>query len=137
MVGLSEYLKLFIGIHYCFGGNNPMTGFDCSGLVCEGLRAMDVIRYNEDLTAQGIWNKLLMGHKSFSPTTFEKDDLIFYGKSPTEITHIGVAVSRWQLIEAGGGRSTTKTVAEAKKRNAFVRIRPIRMRKDLVGAIRL
>lgn len=134
-----EYLINFIGVPYIYGGNNPLVGFDCSGLIVEGLRAQGLIRHDEDLTSQGIYNRMTTGMKYFSPelSGVQRDDLLFFGKSPMEITHIAIARDSRIMLEAGGGDSKCTTIGKAKKRNAFVRERPIRMRSDLVATIRI
>jgi hypothetical protein len=37
------------------------------------------------------------------------------------------------MLEAGGGNSKTTSLAVAAEQNAYVRIRPIRFRKDVFG----
>ena len=39
-------------------------------------------------------------------------------------------INEFQIIEAGGGGSETKTEEDAKKHNAYVRIRPLDYRGD-------
>jgi len=61
--------------------------------------------------------------------------LCFYGKSVNAITHIAMMINEYQVIEAGGGDSTTVTLEEAKKRGACVRVKAFGHRKDLVATI--
>ena len=35
-----DYIKRFIGRPYSWGGDDPMSGFDCSGLIHETLQAV-------------------------------------------------------------------------------------------------
>jgi len=127
-----EYLMLFMGTLYGYGGDMPFVSLDCSGLICEGLRAYGVIRYNEDLTSQGIYNRLSKRDGSISVryTNIRANDILFFGGLHSRIIHISIAKNSWQMLEAGGGDSTTITEADAINKDAFVRIRPISNRKE-------
>ena len=134
-----SYLMHFIGALYIWGGNNPSYGVDCSGLINEGLKAYGHIKEDQDYTAQGIFDKLKVGYKSFSPSPhhIQSNDILFFGKSIKTISHVAIAIDRWQMLESGGGDRTTTTKAKAIKANAMVRVRPINRRSDLVAVIRL
>jgi len=133
-MSIATYLLLFIGLPYIYKGNNPLTGFDCSGLVCEGLRIKGIVGYKEDLCSQDIYHRLLE-NGLYAPQGIKKDAILFFGKSISQITHVAVAVDQFTMIEAGGGDSTCTTEEEAARRNAFVRLRPITMRRDLVAVL--
>lgn len=122
-----NYLFHFIGSRYQWTGEGPFNmGFDCSGLVLEGLRSIGQWG-KDDATAQNI-------HDKFSSMPKEKQvsvgSLLFFGKDIKSITHVGVAINNYQYIEAGGGDS--KTVDKG-----MVRIRPLSWRKDLVSVINI
>jgi peptidoglycan DL-endopeptidase CwlO len=124
---LVNYLKSFIGSRYQWGGEGPYNiGFDCSGLVLEGLRSIGKWGMN-DMNSQGIFRVFeAKGKKSVKA---DLGDLLFFGKDTNSITHIGVAINNYQYIEAGGGDS--KTVDKG-----MVRVRPISgWRKDLVAVL--
>jgi len=59
--------------------------------------------------------------------------LVFFGKG--KATHIGLCLNDQLMIEAGAGGSKIKTVADAIKYNACVRVRPIENRNDLIVKI--
>ena len=129
---IAAYLMSFIGVPYMWAGNNPLTGFDCSGLICEGLRAHGFIF--ADMNSQGLYNFFL---KQGKRSQLAPDSLLFFGKSRDEISHIAMAIDESTMIEAGGGNETTTTLSAAKAANAFVRVRPITYRKDLVAVLKI
>ena len=63
--------------------------------------------------------------------------LLFYGKSTSEITHVDVCISPEANLSIGasGGDSTTKTIDDAIKADARVKINYIR--KDLIASLYL
>lgn len=132
---LIKYAYSFVGVPYVYSGNNPISGWDCSGFVNEVLKSMGVINWRLDLNAQGIKETLLKtNHESIFPIC-EEGSILFFGKSKNSVSHVAIALNNKLMIESGGGDSTTTSIDEAKKRGAFTRIRPIRT--DLVESIRL
>jgi cell wall-associated NlpC family hydrolase len=127
-----QYLLSFCGLPYIWGGNNPVQGFDCSGIVLEFLHAVGVYR-GGDINALGIYNFF---HDKDLATPQYFGDLLFFGKSKIFITHIAIALDETYMVEAGGGSQLSTTPEMAGKIGAFVRIRPINHRKDLVAACR-
>ncbi len=135
------YAERFIGTAYHFGtapggGDDPVAGYDCSGLVTEVLRATGDLAYGERLNAQGLHDRFKK--KSVRPVgAILPGDLLFFGKGLTGIYHVAIAHGSGRMIEAGGGDSATTNDAQAAARNAFVRIRPIAMHRDLVAVVRI
>jgi cell wall-associated NlpC family hydrolase len=129
---LFHYALSMVGKPYIWGGDNALQGFDCSGLVIELLKAIGAAPPS-DTTAQGIYNHFktncTIGSQNFGA-------LCFYGKSLSEITHIGFLLSENLMIEAGGGGSKITTIGEALRADAVVRVRPVNFRRDLVCVIR-
>jgi cell wall-associated NlpC family hydrolase len=123
-----NYAYSFVGTPYRWGGENPMTGYDCSGFVQEILRSVG-LDPKGDQTAEDLYNKIFSISK-FQPE-LKPGSLVFYG-SPDKIKHVAFAVNNFQVIEAGGGNSKTKTMEDAENQNAFVRIRPFDSRFDCV-----
>lgn len=129
---LRDYALTFVGIPYRWGGSNPMTGFDCSGLIQELLSSVGIDPIG-DQSAQalfeyfrenGRYNEMVCG------------TLIFYGKDLRNISHVAMMIDHNRIIEAGGGDSRTTTLEAAIVQNAFVRVRHIRHRKDIIAIIR-
>jgi len=119
-----HYAWQFIGVPYEWGGDNAQ-GLDCSGFVGVILRAVGLIGNREDLTASGIYTRF-----SYAMTEKPKaGNLVLYGSSFKDITHIGFMVSDLHILEAGGGGSKTTDIQKADDHNAFVRARPYDYRK--------
>jgi len=125
---LVEYLQRFIGTVYRWGGDDPVGGFDCSGLVSEGLRALGWLRWDERLGSGQFADR-------FHDLVVDDDPLL--GDVLCWPGHVAVAVDERTMIEAGGGGPSTTTEGEAAKDNAFVRLRPISMRPRPAFVIRL
>lgn len=130
-----EYALKFIGRPYVWGGDGGGKfggGFDCSGLVVECLQAFGAVE--GDFTAQALYKHLLaLGWAKVPRGLVNAADVLFWGKSEAAVTHVSLAASDWQHIEAGGGGSKCKT---AENSAGMVRLRPIASRKDFVAALR-
>jgi cell wall-associated NlpC family hydrolase len=117
-----------IGQPYLWGGNGPELtelpngdtevtgGFDCSGLTRAAYAAAGV---EIPRTAQTQFNA---GPRVPAGRPVAPGDLVFYGDSPASVTHVGIAISSTEMINAP-------------HRGAVVRIDPIRRPKYL-GATR-
>lgn len=122
-----EYIKSFIGKPYIWGGDNPMQGFDCSGLTLEYLKAMGIVQRNIDMTAQDIFN---LFEKTNSP---ERGDLVFYQNKDGKIIHVEIMLNKEMSIGASGGGSTTINIDEAIKQDAFIKVRNVYTRQGIAG----
>lgn len=119
-----HYLETFLGTPYHWGGDDPMGGLDCSGLMVLVLQGVGRFPIPGDSSAEGLRQKYpavsvpIMGCLAFR----ENDK----GKT----VHVGMV---WEVlgdgtvlvIEAGGGDASTTDLAEAVKQNAFVKLRPV------------
>jgi cell wall-associated NlpC family hydrolase len=116
----------FIGIPYKWNGKTPQ-GFDCSGLVCEILQSVGILRHGTVLSSRGL-SKRFAGQTVDSPY---RGCLVFYGRP--RVSHVAICVDDTYMIEAGGGGSTTKTILDSVRKRAYVRQRRIDRRDDIVG----
>jgi len=131
MIELLLYAKAFIGVPYVWGGDNPFTGFDCSGYIQYVLQSVGEDPKG-DQTAQSLYYHFKEEGKE---ALVSPGALVFYGKSENHITHIAMAIDTFRVIEAGGGGRNNKSIEDCKKNGACVRIRPYNHRKDVVAVI--
>lgn len=134
MFFLVQYALSFVGTPYKWNGNNPIEGFDCSGLAMEHLRAHGAAPKG-DHNSQMLFNYFSeAGRGEFN--SYKPGALVFYGQSASKITHIAIMIDEHHVLEAAGGDHTTLTLKDAAAKNAFVRVRPFRDRKDVISVIR-
>lgn len=135
-----EYAKKFIGVHYRWGGDDPVLnqyqgGFDCSGFITEILQAVGRLRPTaiKELTANGLFNTF----KNKSTAIIDVGCLVFWGnpvKSHVEM----VCYNENNLvltIGASGGSEDVTNSEQAAKKNAFVKIRPLLSRPNFTGVV--
>lgn len=116
-----EYAKIFLGSPYLWGGDTPMAGFDCSGMVCEVLKSVGLLPPDEDLTADGLF-------KAFAKYGISEPvpaGLVFWGTGQKK-THVEFLINKNQTIGASGGGAKCLTLEDAIGMDAFVKIRPIK-----------
>jgi cell wall-associated NlpC family hydrolase len=126
-----SYADKMLRLPYAWGGDDPLKGFDCSGLVVECLKGVGVLPYTGDWTAHALFRVL-------AKNTVKKPYrgcLVFFGISFEAIRHVGICLNELIMIEAGGGDRSVKTKERAIEKNAYVRIRPINIRKDLIVTV--
>lgn len=126
---LYEYAMSFLGTPYLWGGDGPIDGIDCSGLVIELLKSQGVLPRVYDSNAAGLFVDLAKRPGSVVAAKVDIGTLIFFGVE--SITHVGFALSDTLMLEAGGGDHTVVNRETAAAKNAFVRVRPINSRGDM------
>lgn len=109
---------------YRWGGDDPIHGYDCSGLVVEGLRAAGKMARDQDDVAAGLATRFP------AATRIRRGVLLFWTWGGTSIVHTEVV---WSItaggiytIGAAAGGSKTTSAEAAAAQNAYVMIRPAR-----------
>lgn len=115
----------FIGLPYIWGGDDPIKGFDCSGLAIEVLKSFGRLNKRGDWTAKQL-------SRMFPEVDKPKSGCLVYYGSINNITHVGFCIDSKYMIEAGGGGRDNDDIETAIVKNAYVRIRPITSRSDIV-----
>lgn len=129
-----QYVMQFVGVPYHWGGDDPISGQDCSGLVGEFLMASGVIkRGTPKMNAQMLFNFLEKQNSGTYPCV---GAIVFFGKSIKAISHVGFCIDPHYMIHAASGDSTTLTKERASEQNAFVRMDRVDYRKDLIATFK-
>jgi len=119
----------YLGTPYKWGGDDPMAGFDCSGLVVEVLKSVGILPRKGDWTAQGLWNRF----KRLSVENPHEGCLVFWQSSSERVIHVEICINDQLSIGASGGGSKTKNTKSAIDQNAFIKVRPFETRKNVKG----
>jgi len=109
-----------LGRPYIWGGDDP-GGFDCSGLVCECLRSVGILKDRDRLTAHG----LMLAFDKANQRHPHGGCLLFRTRRDGHATHVTICLDNQYHIGASGGGSDVDTEAEAWEQNAFVKLRPL------------
>lgn len=126
-----EVAMSYLGTPYRWGGDD-FSSFDCSGFTIEILKSVGLLERGVDMTAMGLAKRFSKFEMPYPIT----GSLVFYGRRAKEgetercfkglkITHVEYALDFLHSIGASGGGSNVKTVKDAIRENAFVKIRPI------------
>lgn len=112
----------FLGMPYIWGGDDPIKGFDCSGMIIEILKSVGILPRKGDWTADGL---LIYFRKkgTWGASPYE-GCLVFYLNNNDRAVHVEMCIDKELSIGASGGGSKTKTAADAIRQNAYVKIRP-------------
>ena len=129
MNNLIQYAQSFLHQPYKWGGDDP-SGFDCSGLVQEILRSVNMDPPG-DQTAHKLYEHFRTYGTGCSATP---GALAFFG-TPSKIKHVGFCIDHVRMVDAAGGNSKTITLDDAIGQNAFVKMSWIERRHDLVACL--
>lgn len=108
---------------YRWGGDDPIEGFDCSGLVVEILTAVGIFPHRYDATAGGIYAELERRGCQRLESPQAGAVIVYYDKSGACV-HTEIAIDQLHTLGASGGGSATQDAEDAAEQNAFVKIRP-------------
>ncbi len=92
-----ESAKAFLGTAYVWGGMSP-SGFDCSGFVNYIYQLYGRSMYR---VAQDIYSN---NGTSVSKDELQQGDLVFFGYSGSNITHVGMYIGEGQFIHASSAK---------------------------------
>lgn len=120
-----ELAMKWVGKPYTWGGDDPMESFDCSGFMIELYKSVGKLPRGGDWTADGLmnfgWPTLL--------DVYRPGVLAFWGITG-RATHVEMifAVNDGVILTVGatGGGRKVKTLDDAIKANAYIKIRPLR-----------
>lgn len=125
------YLMGLLGQPYVWGGDDPVGGFDCSGLASEWLQSTGVLPHKSRLTAHGLYG---LFSKNNAGNDRKFGALVFYGK-PDFVSHVDIVLNENFIIGASGGGAKNQTREDAIRTNGFVKIRPAKYRSDVVAVV--
>ena len=120
-IGISTRLAWrFVGLPYLWGGDDPVAGFDCSGLCIELLKSVGRLPRDGDWTAAGLKER-------FPETKVAQEGcLAFWTWGGSRIAHVEYCISDKLTVGASGGGEGTVGLKEAVRQNAYTKVRPIR-----------
>ena len=116
------------GLPYIWGGNDPVAGFDCSGMQVEILQSVGKLP-DGDWSASMLWDRFA-AYEEFKP---DPGALVFWENSRGHIRHVEMCIGDRLSIGASGGGRHVRTREDAILHNAFVRVRPIEGRGLVKG----
>jgi len=91
---LADTALAFQGVRYRFGGSDPQTGFDCSGLVVYAAQqslGLKLPRRASDLASQG---------ESVKREHLQVGDLVFFNTRGRRFSHVGIYIGDQQFVHA-------------------------------------
>lgn len=93
-----RYATQFLGNPYVFGGVDLLHGIDCSGFTMQVYRqfGIDLPHYSQSQFYYG--REIPLGEE-------KAGDLVFYGTSPSNITHVAIADGNGGIVEAANPSS--------------------------------
>lgn len=105
---------------------NGILVHNCSGLVIEALKSAGRIKRKSDYTADGLWK--LFREPFSKPQVPKCGSLCFWFDRHGRAVHVAVCINEDFYIGAEGGGSHVKTIEDAIKANAFIKLRPLSSR---------
>jgi cell wall-associated NlpC family hydrolase len=85
---------LALGVDYRYGGNSPVTGFDCSGLVAHVYQEAWGIRLPHSTQAQS------EAGVPVSLSELQPGDLVFYDTQKRPYSHVGIYMGNGRFVHA-------------------------------------
>jgi cell wall-associated NlpC family hydrolase len=100
---------LALGLDYRYGGNSPVTGFDCSGLVAHVYRQAWGIKLPHNTRAQS------ESGVPVSLSELQAGDLVFYDTLKRPYSHVGIYLGDGRFVHApkSGARVRVESLQSA------------------------
>jgi cell wall-associated NlpC family hydrolase len=117
-----EVLWTFINLPYRWGGDDPKTGFDCSGMTVEALKSIGGLPLKDDMNADSLWHKW---NANFETKTPRRGALVFWFNAEGRAYHVAICIDDTHCLTADGGGSQTTSEQAAVDQNAFIKVRRI------------
>ena len=93
-----RYAKTLQGLPYHYGGSEPQTGFDCSGLVCH---VYEHYGYTLPRSSRNMASQLLeIPREMLMP-----GDLVFFNTTGQPFSHVGIYIGDEKFIHAPSSRT--------------------------------
>jgi hypothetical protein len=92
----------YLGVPYRYGGNDPVTGFDCSGLVRHvflGAASLDLPRSANEMARQGV---------AVPAAELQPGDLVFFNTRGQPYSHVGIYIGDGSFVHAPAKRGHVK-----------------------------
>lgn len=115
-----EVLLHYVGRWYTWGGDDP-AGFDCSGLSGEFAKMTGLIKIKRKHNASQQFHLF----KNMVVENPLKGCFAFCLNSDGHVVHVEICLNDRFTIGASGGSSKVKTIDDAIRYNAFIKMRPI------------
>ncbi|OGD20342.1 MAG: hypothetical protein A2Y70_02060 [Candidatus Aminicenantes bacterium RBG_13_64_14] len=116
-----RYVWSFLGLPYRWGGDDPVGGFDCSGLIVEVLQGVGLLLHGTDMTANGFY----LRYSAHVVTKGYAGCLVFWFNPDNLATHVEMMIDDFHTIGASGGGSATTSSEAAAQANAYIKMRPL------------
>jgi len=113
------YAKRWIGTPYTWAGDD-FRSLDCSGLIMEIFKALGIFHENEDYSAEALFQKY--GRFRIQGLPYA-GCLVFWLNAKGQAVHVAIMIDNYFLIHAAGGGPGTRTVEDAIRDNAYVKMR--------------
>ena len=116
----------YLGTPYLWGGDDP-AGFDCSGYIIESLKSVGLLPRKGDWTADTLYHRFV----DLEIETPVRGALVFWFNSAGKAVHIELCLNDTLAIGASGGGPLVKTLNDAMRENAFIKVRPLNSRPGI------
>jgi len=119
------------GTPYLWGGDDPLGGLDCSGLVVELLKSVGLLPLHGDWTANDLWER-------YQDKVVDKPAygcLVFLQYSNGHVRHVELCWDDEISIGASSGDRSTRNIERAIEQNAYVKFRPREGRGKIKGFV--